>query len=223
VQSDWHDRRACDERSLDAKSLLYGEGLGYVFGVGAGLDKVLGDSCALVGGEGGDGGEDAAKGDGDVVDVVHEADGFSGEGHFGSILDGAKLSVSIVREGAVRGSGDPHYSRSGDRRYPRRLLGRGADGGGLAFAVENRVGCAGAVVEDDQADRGAHEDDGGPGGEAREHVGGGAGSEGGLRALTAEGAGEVGGTALLDENNTDQEETHDQVNDNENIEENLHC
>jgi len=64
-----------------AESLLNGEGLGNVFGVGAGLDEVLGDTGAFIGGEGGDGGEDAAEGNGDVVDVVHEADGFSGEGH----------------------------------------------------------------------------------------------------------------------------------------------
>ncbi len=82
---------------------------------------------------------------------------------------------------------------------------------------------AGAVIEDDQANGGAHEDDGRPGGEPGEHIGGGAGSEGGLRALATEGAGEVGRTALLNEDNTDQEEAHDQVNDDKNIEENLHC
>jgi hypothetical protein len=42
---------------------------------------VLGYAGALFVGEGGDGGEDAAEGYGYVVDVVHEADGFSGEGH----------------------------------------------------------------------------------------------------------------------------------------------
>ena len=101
------------------------------------------------------------------------------------------------------------------------LLGGSADGGGLG-AFKDGVRGAGAVVKDDQSDGGAHEDDGRPGGEAREHVGGGAGSEGGLRALSTEGAGEVGRAALLDEDNTDQEEAHDQVNYNENIKENLH-
>jgi len=60
-------------------------------------------------------------------------------------------------------------------------------------------------------------------GEAREHVGGRARTEGSLRALTAKCAGKIGRAALLDEDNTDQEETHDQVEDDEHIEENLHC
>src|ERR1039457_22360 len=101
------------------------------------------------------------------------------------------------------------------------LLGGSADGGGLG-AFKDRVRGAGAVVKDDQSDGGAHEDDGRPGGEAREHVGGGAGSEGGLRALSTEGAGEVGRAARPGEDNTYQEEAHDQVNYNENIKENLH-
>ena len=101
------------------------------------------------------------------------------------------------------------------------LLGGGAYGGGLG-AFKDGVRGAGAVVKDNKADGGAHEDDGRPGGEARKHVGGSAGSEGGLRALSTEGASEVGRAALLDEDNTDQEEAHDQVNNNENIKENLH-
>ena len=106
------------------------------------------------------------------------------------------------------------------------LFGRGsgsADGRRLSALIENGVRAAGAVVKNDQADGSAHEDDGRPGGEAREHVGGGARSEGGLRALSTEGAGEIGGAALLDENDTNQEETHQQVEDNDEVEENLHC
>ena len=70
-----------NEKTVRPEDLLGGECLGDVFSVGAGLDEVLSDAGALVGGEGGDGGEDAAQGNGDVVDVVHEADGFTGKGH----------------------------------------------------------------------------------------------------------------------------------------------
>src|ERR1035437_10040195 len=58
---------------------LCGQGLGDVFGVGAGVEQVLGDAGALLGGEHGDGGQHPAQGYGNVVNVVHPADGFSGE------------------------------------------------------------------------------------------------------------------------------------------------
>jgi hypothetical protein len=57
------------------------QGLGHVLGVGLGVEQVLGDAGALLGGEGGDGGQNAAQGDGNVVNVVHQANGFSGERH----------------------------------------------------------------------------------------------------------------------------------------------
>ena len=42
---------------------------------------MLGDAGALLGGEGGDGGQDAAQRHGYVVNVVHQANGFSRERH----------------------------------------------------------------------------------------------------------------------------------------------
>ncbi len=100
-------------------------------------------------------------------------------------------------------------------------FGRGADGSGLG-AFQNGVGALSADVEDNQSDRGAHEDDCRPGGEAGKHVGRGAGSKGGLRTLTTEGAGQISRTALLKENNANQEETHDDVDNDHEVEENLH-
>ena len=103
------------------------------------------------------------------------------------------------------------------------LLGRRADRSGAGGALQDGMHVAGAVVEYDQADRSAHEDDRRPGGKARKHVGGSARAKSGLRALTTECAGKVSRAALLNKDNTDQEETHDQVKDDEHIEENLHC
>jgi hypothetical protein len=99
----------------------------------------------------------------------------------------------------------------------------GLDRGRGGLIAEYRARVIAASVEDGQRQRGAHEDDGGPGGEAREHIGRGAGSEGGLRALAAEGAGEIGRAALLDEDDSDEEQTHDDVEDDDEVEENLHC
>jgi len=176
--------------------LLGGEGLGYVFCAGAGLEEMLGDAGAFFRAKCGDNGEDAAQGYRYVVDVIHEADGFSGEGH--------------LRQSSIK------------RILSSALLGGGADGGWLC-AVKDGVRRAGAVIEDNQAEGRAHEDDGRPCGEAGEHVGGGARPEGGLRTLSAEGAGEICRAALLNEDDTDQEEAHDQVNNDDYIEENVHC
>ena len=73
----------------------------------------------------------------------------------------------------------------------------------------------GAGEHDGEADGGEHEDDGRPGGELGEEIGGAARSEGGLRSLAAEGSGEVGGLALLKQNDTDEEERDDNVQNNE--------
>src|SRR5580698_3464999 len=61
--------------------LLCGEGFGHVGGVGAGLLQVLGDPGALLGGKGAGSGKNAAQGNGDVVNIVHQANGFSGKRH----------------------------------------------------------------------------------------------------------------------------------------------
>ena len=74
---------------------------------------------------------------------------------------------------------------------------------------------AGAGKHDGEADGGDHEEDGGPGGELGEEVGRSAGSKGGLRSLAAEGCGEVGGLALLEQDDADEEERNDDVQDNE--------
>ena len=80
---------------------------------------------------------------------------------------------------------------------------------------EDRTVAAGAGEQDGEADRGDHEEDGGPGGELGEEVGCSAGSEGGLRSLPAEGSGEVGGLALLKQNDADEEERDNDVQDYE--------
>ena len=61
-----------------------------------------------------------------------------------------------------------------------------------------------------------------PGGEPGEHVGCGAGAEGGLRTLAAEGAGQVGRATLLQEDDSDEEQADDDVQDDDEVEENLH-
>ena len=82
---------------------------------------------------------------------------------------------------------------------------------------------SGTNVESRERQRRDHEDDRGPCGEPGEHVGGGAGSEGGLRALPTEGSGKVGGAALLQEDDSNEEQAdHDMEHDDE-IEKNLHC
>lgn len=65
--------------------------------------------------------------------------------------------------------------------------------------------------EDGKPDRGNHEDDGAPGGDTGEQVGGGARSEGCLGALAAEGSGEIGTLALLKKDDPDQEQTNKYV------------
>ena len=100
------------------------------------------------------------------------------------------------------------------------LRGRGL-GGRCAFdAGENRVVVAGMREHDGESDRGDHEDDGGPSGELGEEVGGSARAEGSLRALAAEGSGQVGGLALLKEDDANYEERNDNVQGHEKSE---HC
>src|SRR5260370_169496 len=92
---------------------------------------------------------------------------------------------------------------------------RGALGGGMRGAREDGVVGVGAGEQDGEADGGEHEEDGRVGGQLGEEVGCATGSEGGLRSLAAEGSGEVGGLALLEQNDTDEEERDDNVHDNE--------
>lgn len=99
------------------------------------------------------------------------------------------------------------------------LLLRGCALCGLDARKDGVVG-ARAREHDGETDRGDHEDDGCPGGHLGEEVGRAAGTEGRLRALSAEGSGEVGGFTLLEENDSDDEERNDDV---ENHEKNQHC
>jgi hypothetical protein len=100
-------------------------------------------------------------------------------------------------------------------------LGRGADGGWLG-AFKHRVRTSTAHIENDQRDGSAHENDSRPCGEPSENVGGSAGAEGSLRTLSAEGTGEVSRTALLEQDNTDQKEAHNDVHNDHEVEEDIH-
>jgi hypothetical protein len=57
------------------------QSLSYVLGVGAGMEQVLRNAKALLIGKGGDGGQYPAQGNGNIINVVHQADGFSGQWH----------------------------------------------------------------------------------------------------------------------------------------------
>ena len=85
---------------------------------------------------------------------------------------------------------------------------------------EDGAVAAGAGEHDGETDGGKHEDDCGPGGELGEEVGCSARAEGCLRALTAEGSGEVSRLALLKEDDTNDEEGNDNVQSHEKSE---HC
>src|ERR1700722_15713063 len=90
--------------------------------------------------------------------------------------------------------------------------------GGVLCAGEDGVVAAGAGEQNGEANRGEHEDDGRVGGELGEEVGCAAWAEGCLRTLAAEGSCEVGGLALLEEDDADDEERDNDVEDNDYIE-----
>jgi hypothetical protein len=74
------------------------------------------------------------------------------------------------------------------------------------------VAVGGLVLhEDRQRNRGDDEQAREPGGGFGEQVGGGAGSEGGLRTLAAESCGEVGALALLEQDDDDEQDADDDV------------
>ncbi len=104
------------------------------------------------------------------------------------------------------------------------LLSRFCRGRGRLRIVEHRVAVIGSAhIHHGERERRAHKDHSGPCGEAGEHVGCGAGTEGCLRALAAESACEIGGTALLEEHHSNQKKADDDVHDDDEVEENLHC
>ena len=67
--------------TLVTERLLGGEGVGNFLGAGTCLAEMFGDLGALFGGKCRDGGQDPAKGDGNIVNVVHQAYGFSRQRH----------------------------------------------------------------------------------------------------------------------------------------------
>ena len=81
----------------------------------------------------------------------------------------------------------------------------------------------GAHIEHGETDGSAHEDDRGPGGEPGEDVGRGARAESGLGALTTEGTSEVSRAALLQQDDADQKEAHDDVQGDNEIQKDMHC
>ena len=93
------------------------------------------------------------------------------------------------------------------------LFGRGRLAGGLVG--QHRAGVCGMRQQHCQANGGAHENNRRPGGETGEQVGCAAGAEGGLRSLAAEGAGEIRGLALLQQDDTNQKERNDDMDDDE--------
>jgi hypothetical protein len=100
--------------------------------------------------------------------------------------------------------------------------GRLGGGGGLDAGEDGAV-CAGTREQDGEADGAEHEDDGGVGGQLGEEVGCAAGAEGGLGALAAEGSGEVGGFALLEEDDANNEERNDDVKGDEKTDQHSAC
>lgn len=108
----------------------------------------------------------------------------------------------------------PKSAHGGKEAVP--LLFRWCGLGSLGSREYGVIG-TGAGEHDGQSDRGEHEDYGRVGGELGEDVGGTTGTEGGLRALTAEGTGEVSGLALLEEDYSDEEEGDNDVKDNDEI------
>jgi len=84
-------------------------------------------------------------------------------------------------------------------------------------AGEDGVIAAAAREQDGQRDGEQHEEHGSPGGELGEQVGRTAGTEGGLRTLAAKGAGEVGGLALLQKNDSDEEEANYDMDEGEKV------
>ena len=95
---------------------------------------------------------------------------------------------------------------------PRLLLWRGVLGwrSGEDRAVDVR-----AAQHHGERDGDHHEEHGAPCGELGEQVGRAARAKGGLGALAAEGPGEIGGFALLQQHNKDQKDADDDVNYNQ--------
>jgi hypothetical protein len=82
---------------------------------------------------------------------------------------------------------------------------------------------AGAREQDGEADGAEHEDDCGVSCQPGEKIGCATRAKGSLRTLAAEGSGEVGGLALLEEDDADEKERDDDVKDNEKNDHEMLC
>lgn len=80
----------------------------------------------------------------------------------------------------------------------------------------------GTSIENGQDKRSKHEHNRRPRCEPGEDIGRSTGTKGGLRALSSERAGEIGRTALLHEDDSNQEQANDYVDGDEGVKENLH-
>jgi hypothetical protein len=87
--------------------------------------------------------------------------------------------------------------------------------GGVRGAGKDGVIATSAGKQNGEANGSEHEDDGRVGSELGEEVGCAARAERCLRTLSAEGSGEIGGFALLEEDDADDEERDNDVEDND--------
>jgi hypothetical protein len=127
----------------------------------------------------------------------------------------AEIIAVILRREKCASRWPAHFLLSGLLLRGRRLSGLGAG--------EDGVIAAGAGEQDGKTDGGQHEDDGGVGGEFGEEVGCAPRAEGCLRALAAEGSGEVGRLSLLEEDDADDKERDDNVKGNEKTNQHSAC
>jgi hypothetical protein len=75
--------RVKDPGKMLEVELLGGQGVKNILSAGLGLGQMLGDQCPLIIIQCGDSGKNAAQRYGHIIDVIHQADCFSGEWHGG--------------------------------------------------------------------------------------------------------------------------------------------
>ncbi len=82
--------------------LFLGEGVQHILRAGLCLCQMGRYEGALVVIQSGNSGKNAAQGDGNIVNVIHQADSFSGERHVGTSLEMATSSLSALGVGSVK-------------------------------------------------------------------------------------------------------------------------
>jgi hypothetical protein len=126
-------------------------------------------------------------------------------------IDDQGLAGGLIAEDravALQRSHGKRFEDHGSVWRKRLLLCRSA----LRRARQHRMVVRGlALLKDGETDGGDDEDHGQPGGGFGEHVGGGAGTERGLRTLSTEGGGQIGALALLQQDDKDQRQADDDV------------